>query len=353
MHSHTRDQVLRSVQSNGLNFEFLEPIYQDDPIIALEAVKQYDFLWQYVSERIKQDRSFLLAAIDFNHNLFYQVHPMFNDDLEIVLKAVKENGKFLKFVSPRLQDHEEVAREAVAQNWEAHAWISERLSQDDAIFQMAKEACWRSIKENPDCYRSLSERLNQDEDLFLEVVKQDPKKLKYLSNHPLINDLSVLIKILHHNGLALEYLDRKYRENIYLVTCAIEQNIKALRQLKFGLVNNKDLMLRAVQIDPYEGLYCLGYELTDDDDIIWLATMTIIQRNFPLPSFIFNQPPITVSWPRTNSRRNRKHSMKQQKKANIKALENQMKNYKIIEVLAMNDETRQKMKDFFKIFKII
>lgn len=71
----------------------------------IEFVKEFDFLLQFASEELKNDRDLVLKAMTIDKQSFrYASHDLQKNDREIALEAVKQDGYALKYVSTELKD---------------------------------------------------------------------------------------------------------------------------------------------------------------------------------------------------------------------------------------------------------
>jgi hypothetical protein len=307
-HLQQRQEVLMSVEKTGLNLEFMDDVYQDDEQIVIAAVKQdpwalkfasmrlkddADFMMMmlksnacavdYMSSRLKNDKSFVINAIKENHQVFFYVHLIYGDDEDVVLEVIKQNGGQLKYASPRLQDDERIVFEAVANDWKALTYVSDRLAQNVSLYEMAKPACLEAIKKSTTQYKYASEALQKDDDILVELVAQEPIRVKYFLAQNHLKSNKMILRMVSHNGLVLEHLTDVFQNDIQVVLSAVQQNGLALKYASYALKNNKDVILRAVKKSPYDAFEHMGESLKNDEDVLFMAAFSMIEQKLPFP----------------------------------------------------------------------
>jgi hypothetical protein len=306
-HLQQRQEVLVSVQKKGLNLEFADQVYQDDEQIVIEAVKQdpwalkfaseclkddADFMMmlklnactaEYMSTRLKHDYDFMCNAIKENNQVFFYVHSIYGDDEAIVLEVISKNGGQLKYASPRLQDEENIVFKAVANDWKALAYVSDRLAQNMSLYEMAKPACLEAIKKSPTEYKYASEALQKDDDILVELVTQEPIRIKYFLAQNTVKSNKMILRIVSHNALVLEHLTDAFKNDIQVVFLAIQQNVLALKYASYSLRNNKDVILTAMRKSPYETFMHMEDALKKDEDVLYTAACAMIEQKLPFP----------------------------------------------------------------------
>jgi hypothetical protein len=133
------DIVLLAVQIDGHALAFASPRLQDNDNIVLAAITQdYDALkyasdrlkdtpdmvlacvrssaiqrhhskiLQYASERLQNNRVFVLTIVQINPFELYAALPEFKDDYEIVLAAVSKDNNALRYASSRFKNNSDL-----------------------------------------------------------------------------------------------------------------------------------------------------------------------------------------------------------------------------------------------------
>lgn len=97
--------LLKLIRLNYREFEKLSEKFKDDKDIALEAIKKNWYNFHYFSERLKKDREFILEVIKSGRNIFYHLSKELKNDKEIIFEAVKCDVLILKELSNDFQNN--------------------------------------------------------------------------------------------------------------------------------------------------------------------------------------------------------------------------------------------------------
>lgn len=211
-----RDQILRQLQNDEVELEYLSDEWKADREVVLVAVKKYGEVLEFVSEALK-------------------------DDKEIVLESVKQNGLALEYVSERLKDDFDVVFSAVT---------AEPLSLEDA-----------------------STRLKRDEKIILEALEGDYRSIDYISEE-LKNDSRFMILLASYDYRAVQYANRNLRLEKSFILELIEYDIRIVKYLENGLRNSAGFQLQIVKIDPRIFYFCTD-EIRGDREIAFEAIRKI------------------------------------------------------------------------------
>ena len=137
-----------------------------------------------VSEEMKNDREFMLTAVQQKSGTLLYASDELQNDREMVLAAVKQDGNFLHYVSRELQNDFEIALAAVQQNGYALGSIACKLYKNREIVLAAVKQVGKALK-------YASNELKNDREIVLVAIKQDRKYLQYASKE-LKNDRELL-----------------------------------------------------------------------------------------------------------------------------------------------------------------
>ena len=107
-----RRDALKTVRENGQMIVFLSKELKDDEEVLLEAGGNYDMAFLSASDRLKNDRTFILRFAQRNGLVLQWVGPVFQDDKEIVVAALQQNRRAYWYVSQGLQHDPDVLRAA-------------------------------------------------------------------------------------------------------------------------------------------------------------------------------------------------------------------------------------------------
>ena len=128
----------------------------------------------YASEKLKDDREIVLAAVTKSGSALEFASTKLKDDKEIVLAAVTKIGSYLQYASNRLKDDKEIVLVAVAKNGQALRYASDKLKDDKEIVLVA-------VTNNGDALEYASEKLKDDKEILLAAVANDSSSLRFAS----------------------------------------------------------------------------------------------------------------------------------------------------------------------------
>lgn len=110
--------VLRAINKDVNVFTMASKSLMDNDNFVLKAFKSAmydsDIIAIHMSERLKNDKDFVLNVLDSNDNIFQYICDDLKDDMNVVLKAVSICGLNLEYASERLKNSKSVVLEAIA-----------------------------------------------------------------------------------------------------------------------------------------------------------------------------------------------------------------------------------------------
>lgn len=230
--------------------------YLDDKDVMLEAVKKDSYSLSAASDRLKDDKDIILAAVNNGgiHTLSYASERL-RDDKEVVLTAVIKNPESLQYASDRLKDSELIVKTAMDRHNERNPlqYASERL------------------RTNPELLNSNKEVVISDREKAMEAIREDHTKLKYVDKSLLNNKDFIMDAVKVTVGIAIEYTSDELKKDADVVLASLSRvNINALETAGAEIRDNKDFMMKAVAIRG-DALYYASDRLKDDVDIVKTA----------------------------------------------------------------------------------
>ena len=161
--------------STEVNLEELEldELIDNKPFIMYKVFQDVSYL-RIASERIKNDKDFMLNIVKYAGEALEYAPEKLRNDREIVLAAVKQNAKALEYASSELKNDKEVVLEVVKQMGCLIHLASEGLRNN-------KEIVLTAVKNNGYALRFASKELQNDKEVVLEAVKKWGPSLEYAS----------------------------------------------------------------------------------------------------------------------------------------------------------------------------
>ena len=173
--------VKEAVKDDAFFLEFASDRLRDDEDVALLAIDSdanCTEAMQFVSDRLKNNREFVLKVVSMIGFVEY-VPEEYRNDEEIVMAAVRKDGQSICFAGEQFRDNKEIVREALKNTCATDLW-------DD-----------------------ISERLKRDEEFVAELIESDPKMLTWC-------DVELTDSLLKHlvvsQQLKIQELDAQLKE---------------------------------------------------------------------------------------------------------------------------------------------
>ncbi len=210
--SKSKKPVLEKLPKLNDNKEFVISLIKEDP-------RNYKF----VSEKLKNDLSVALVALELDGMLLEHVGNNIKKNKKLTAIAVKNNGLALEFADPKYQDDPEIVAIAMHQNIYAKSFVGPNMKLN-FYSQKKKET--------------------------LIAVKNDGTLLRFADSE-LRNDFDIVWTAVHQNGLALEFASYRLKADKFIVSEAVKQYSGAFIFASPYLKNDLDIIDLAVQNDPY------------------------------------------------------------------------------------------------------
>eukprot|EP01064_Diplonema_japonicum_P023667 TRINITY_DN3407_c0_g1_i3.p1 TRINITY_DN3407_c0_g1~~TRINITY_DN3407_c0_g1_i3.p1 ORF type:complete len:779 (+),score=244.32 TRINITY_DN3407_c0_g1_i3:60-2339(+) len=260
----------------------------------------------FVSDRLKNDKEVVLAAVVLNPENLQHASPAMRNDKEVVLKAliakplklsskdlrndrevvlaaVRKSGTCLQFASVALRNDVEVVGTALRNTVEALPHASSELMGDKRLVSRFGEA----LQFAPESFRTdrevvlgavgtcglalqfASSALQGDKKVVTLAVENDGLALQFASEE-LRKDRSVVLSAVKNNGLALQFASEELRKDHSVVLSAVKNNGLALQFASEELRKDRSVVLSAVQNDGL-ALQFASEELWKDRSVVLSA----------------------------------------------------------------------------------
>lgn len=231
----TKEQIIEKLRLDKINVLNLPEKWKSDRDVGLEIVKKTPYFFceldsellddkeivsialakteglANVSERLRDDDDVVWIAVNMSPNEFFFVSERLKDDRGFVLKTLEleNSGKNLKYISEKLKNDREIVEKALKHKGMVLSYASNRLRNDIKIVQIAIDANFHNLS-------GVSKKL-------------------------LLNPV-VIEKALTLNGFALKYFPQSIQGSKHWVALAIKQNIFALQHASEELQCDKGFL---------------------------------------------------------------------------------------------------------------
>jgi hypothetical protein len=158
--------------------------WQIDKELALERLEKNGFLYQYLSQELRDDDEILLKALEETYKVLEFANVKQKSDFNIVLAAIKQSPAACQFVEQNIMDTEEIVLE-IARNIrfsDYFNYVSERLKNDVNFCLACAKENKNVIKffkgEAKDIFDSFSDPVLLVEKFLMEQKQQELLKEK-------------------------------------------------------------------------------------------------------------------------------------------------------------------------------
>ena len=312
-----REQVLIAVRRNGSYLSKVPAWLRNDKEIVATAVKEDPYVFEkhvseqlkddedvvlammssdqaqdwhldYASERLKQDKEFIIKVVKVKPGAFCWASESIRNDIE-VLKAVVNTyedflpqcpGSKLKEDFESIIDLEEggirISRYIDKELLNTRSFLDKVLPLDGSLlsvanqeFQGDKELAFKAVSSYGRALFDLSEELQNDPEFVLAAVKSDGIVLKDLKDK-FKNDPRIVLAAVEQNGYALRYASDSLRSSKEIALEATRNNSYAYRFI--GEELKSDLKLAQIAIsDDWRNLQYVSSSLKNDKEVAMIA----------------------------------------------------------------------------------
>lgn len=140
-----RDIVLAAIKKEGLALEYAAQVFKNDNEIVLTAVRQDGYALMLASAALKGNKEIVLAAVLQNGCALQYASDALKNEKEIVLSAVQQDGYALCFASDLLKNDKDIVRAALQNYDKALYFASEQLKKDPEFLNSADMQCAAEI----------------------------------------------------------------------------------------------------------------------------------------------------------------------------------------------------------------
>jgi len=306
------------------DFDKLSEERRNNRAIALAAVSWHGHHLEKCNEGFQADKEFVLAAVKYNGSCIQYASADLQNNREFLKECLKLSGYTICFVSNKdfLNDKELIL--LAIDNYDSPHEIIKKASNH---IKSDPEVILAGVKKQAGCLSHASESLHHDQKFIFECLKIDGCCLSSIKNQEFLNDRDIVTTALnnlcddvvqwdsHANGIAdkisdelkkdrniadkilnanpctisyfphFDYtkeeilgfvrknsntyyqLDEPYKNDLDVISCAIEKNASIYERLSEEHQQNKDFALKAIKLNPL--LYVsLPSELKEDEEII-------------------------------------------------------------------------------------
>ncbi len=213
------DVALNAVKHLPSVLENLPEKLKSDRTFMLAAIRTNKDALQQASDDLRKDQTFLLDAIQQNSNVLQDLPDDLKKDRNFILKAVEKNGKALQHAPTNLKGDREIALKAIKQSDFALPHVDASLFND-------REFILEAVRHNELVFSKASDELKNDKEIVLEVVKQDGLAFVHASN-TLKDDRKFVLSLLDITADIIQHASEKLRSSSEVMLKALNKDWKS------------------------------------------------------------------------------------------------------------------------------
>lgn len=234
------DFMLEAIKLNSWSINLIPPILRNNEEFMLQAIKLNYLCLEYISNELLAHSEIINRVFEFINISKYSGNPMLSDE-NIILEAIK-NGELFCFanVSDDIRNNREFMLKAIELNSDCIGYSSNKLLNDsDYMIEV--------IKKNPKCINFASVDLKHEKDFMLKAIERDIWCMEYARENLLNDEDFVLQAIERQNYKCLVYGNIKFRGDKEFMLKAIEKDIICYELISDDLRYDNDILQKLRQ----------------------------------------------------------------------------------------------------------
>jgi predicted RNA-binding protein Jag len=210
-----------------------------------------------------------------------KLNKQFRNDEEIVFKALDSTMPIFHFASQELRANEKIAKKALQGCIKNYNAIASNLKKN-------KDFTLFAIKIDANVFNEIPKELKSDEDIILASIKTVAHAVSYATELSLENPVFIK-KLLLINGLCFQYLPLEMKNDVELLTIAIQEgNNKGISPFKYAsntIKNNKNYVFSLLKNEELQEMFLflsfVSNQLKDDSEVV----LKMVERHVQNYSF--------------------------------------------------------------------
>ena len=141
--------------------------------IALKAVSENAFAFDYISEKLQNDRDIVLIAIKNKGSLFENIDSQYYKDKEIIFEAIKSEPSYFSKLSKKIEVDRDIALFAVKQEASNYLFLDEKYKKDKEVI--------KDVLKNGNNLVLFDDKYRNNPEIVEIAIKNNPESIKYAS----------------------------------------------------------------------------------------------------------------------------------------------------------------------------
>ena len=176
-----KDHVLGRVKRNATYIRYASDRLKDDKEVvmaAMDSAYSYQKIFKYVSKRLQSHRSVIIKAVSIDRTVYNSLPKITRFKKQVTLAAVSKDGNSLRFTSNELKDDYQVVKAAIRNAGRSIKYASKRLKDNKKLVLLAVSTSSGGLGGSVLMY--VSSRLKHDRGVCLEAVKSESHAIRHV-----------------------------------------------------------------------------------------------------------------------------------------------------------------------------
>lgn len=274
----TEAGCIKLVSENGLELEYLDPVFQNNNNVALAAVSQNGRAFVFVHPDLQkddqvirevfkhhellEDRAFILNAIDVNPMVIQLLDESLRNDKEIVVRALNATYKQERDSTILIETLSDQMR-PFAKAYTTIITEEENEEEDQDVVNSNLQNIVRAF--------------SNDKDLVLAAVARDQYLLQCASDE-LQNDKNFILTAIEKNSFVLQAVNEEFKKDKEIILATVSRHGGTLVAVDDVFRNDIQIALAAIK----SGYFCAEHigDSLKRDEVFLLKATKIIARNY-------------------------------------------------------------------------
>lgn len=141
--------------------------------MALKVVSENAFAFDYISEKLQNDRDIVLTAIKNKGSLFDSIDPQYYKDREIIFEAIKSEPSYFPELSKKIEVDKEIALFAVKQEASNYLFLDKKYRENREVIE--------NVLRNGNNLVLFDDKYRNNPEIVEMAIKNNPESIKYAS----------------------------------------------------------------------------------------------------------------------------------------------------------------------------
>ncbi|MDD7804220.1 MAG: DUF4116 domain-containing protein, partial [Endozoicomonas sp. (ex Botrylloides leachii)] len=241
-----RDFVLKAIRSQGSNLEYASHVLKYD-IFGFEEDKSKDSNLEYASHALKDDIEVVQAACHLDGYALKYASDRLRGKKSVVLEAVSNRGSALQYASDKLKNDPDVFIAAIKQYHNAHIYAGSAWKQN-------REAVLAAVKAYGNNLREVDENFKNDAEIVSMAIQNTPYAFEHASDQFKQDKAFVMEAIRNYGSAVFMYVSNNLKRDSEVALAALRCwngfNNFPMKYAHSDLRNNEGFITEAVKLSP-------------------------------------------------------------------------------------------------------